>query len=491
MSWRLSRRKRCEWGESGMAMRIELTCSCPSTIRSKARFQAQAALTKTIPAKRANGMDASIPRRPMGSELLLHFRLSSQIVQALLTSLQASYSSSALPPPPIPRPGKRQGRRQNSAKGDEDDAWDVPASLDSLPIWASSGSSSASPTPATLLPSLVLVHASLDEALLRARTHRSNTHRIALLQEEVAELRKARRARVRSLRDAAAELRDLVVRGEGDVAIPLGASGQGSKAKGSKRRPLPVSRADVLAYAAELARTTSAPPGWGGAAAILAKQKAEAAGQDGEQDGQADGEVEAKGEVEGEDTIMQESKDGQEEQQPAAEAAAKAVEPGTPATAATAPKDKPAAQQPGASSSLLLLALEEQQRREQAANGGANGEQAALIDPATSASSAPHTLPFPSDADMRRGLMGVAMLADAAQEAEENRLEDQQPAMQGLLPSWREFGRLKKLEEQEQQANAPPSTTTTAAQPTVRPEGARRPVEAAHDQDASGFGLDL
>ncbi|PWN28716.1 hypothetical protein BDZ90DRAFT_258805 [Jaminaea rosea] len=495
-----------KWGIEEQTVAIRQLEGMRAEERRKARFEATTTAAETaaqmIPAKRVRGSEEADHGRPMGAELLLHFRLSSQIVQALLTSLQSSFSGSALPPDPIPRPGKQsrsihRGIRQDDEHDDELE--EPPSSLASLPIWSGS-SASSSITPATLLPSLIMVHASLDEALLRARTHRANTVRIASLSEEVGRLRRARRERVRKLRDAAGELRELLARGAGHagrVGEKEAQSGKGGQVQSGFRL---VNRADVLAYAAELARTTSAPPGWGGAAAILAKEKV---GETGAAVPTAQGQDGQAGEQTGEDTSMRDVAEGDNKNGEAhPSSSATPAESATPATTfgqqQSQQQQQQQQQQPpqpaGGSSSLLLLALAEQQNREAAANGSAS--QAPLVDPAASTSSAPYTLPFPSDADMRRGLMGVAMLTDMARlgEAAEGRGEGQaDSAMSGLLPSWKEWGRLKREEEEvmRQSQRAQEGQQQQREPQERRHETVRRPAEHVHSQDAGGFGLDL
>lgn len=141
------------------------------------------------------GASTSAPAT-LRSILQVHLSLSQQLSQALFTSLHAAHST-ALPPSPIARPPQ------------------LPAELETLPIWTLPPS--ASPTSKELIPSLAILHASLDEYLLRARTHRTNARRIRELTEEVRELQRSRRERVKVLGAASRELREIVLEGKDEV----------------------------------------------------------------------------------------------------------------------------------------------------------------------------------------------------------------------------------------------------------------------------------
>lgn len=296
------------------------------------------------------------PPQSVRSALQAHVKLSSQISQALFTSIQALHST-ALPPAPILKPAE------------------LPESLQDLPLW--SLSPQASPTVKELIPSLVLLHNSLDELLLRARTQRANYRRVQSLKTDVETLQSGRRARIVALRDASAELREIVARG------------QKEKENIVRARRSPLNYSDVLDYAAVLARTTSAPPGWSGAKQ-LQQQVAAALG---------DGLSEAK--------TATPAKQG-----------AEAVEGSVKGEAVPTPKDQTAdavgSQAPAAEKA------QEKPKGVRVLNPEQDGP---------SATSAPHSLPFPSDADMRRGLMGTAMLNE----------ESGGPGYSGLLPSWQEW----------------------------------------------------
>ncbi|PWN23404.1 hypothetical protein BCV69DRAFT_297338 [Microstroma glucosiphilum] len=322
------------------------------------------------------------------SILQVHLSLSQQLSQALFTSLHAAHST-ALPPSPIPRPAQ------------------LPVELESLPIWTLPPN--ASPTSKELIPSLAILHTSLDEYLLRARTHRANARRIRELTEEVRELQSSRRDRVRVLGAASRELKEIVLEGREEV----------KKIKRAKAAPLDYHQ--VLAYAADLARTTSAPPGY--SEAKLLKEGVEAAltqpaAQDRQPSPHSDAvpvtEIQVAGGAvsapEGEGSVPRIVVEGAKKEEapeppPTPAAGVATAQPNTASVDTTVPQ--PAAAAAGPTQTRFLHPEEEG-------------------DP-HNASSAPQLLPFPSDAEMRRGLMGVAMLDESG------------AGMKGILPAWQAF----------------------------------------------------
>ncbi|CAO1637520.1 unnamed protein product [Sympodiomycopsis kandeliae] len=294
--------------------------------------------------------------QPLRQVLQQHILLSRQVSQALFASIQSSFSTS-LPPDPIPRPA-------NLAK-----------ELANLPIW--SLPLNVSPTTNELIPTLTAIHDSLDELLLKARTHRENARRIKALKADVIQLQSARRDRIKKLRSAAVQLKDIVQ------------TGKQESDRIHRARQSPLNYADVLAYAGDLARNTSAPPGWSGSNRLLRQGVSEALKSEGEEQGLNIQEDPAK-------TAAADSKDtpGTTRSNQAESTGA----PGTPAdptvTFKTDTEENPTTTEP------------QEERRAPFANPEEAGP---------SATSAPHSLPFPSDADMRRGLLGIAMLEQQGQ----------------------------------------------------------------------------
>lgn len=180
----------------------------------------------------------------------------------------------------------------------------------------------------------------------------------------------------------------------------------------------PLDYHQVLAYAADLARTTSAPPGY--SEAKLLKEGVEAAlKQPTTQEVELSPHPDAAGDAgpqsagatfpvpEGEGSVPRIVVEGAKKEEvseppptPAAGVAAS-----QPTTAAVEAAPTPAAT---ALPQMRFLHPEEEG------------------DP-HHASSAPQLLPFPSDAEMRRGLMGVAMLDESG------------AGMKGILPTWQLF----------------------------------------------------
>ncbi|CAO1631451.1 unnamed protein product [Parajaminaea phylloscopi] len=408
------------------------------------------------------GKAAKVPRpQTFAEEILVHLRLSSQVAHALFTSIQSAHST-ALPPSPIPRPPALPGRLRN------------------LPIWLDhSAPSPRSPTASTLIPSLLSIHDSLDETLLRARTHRVNARRIEALKNDVQLLRSQRIKRIESLHKASSELRSILVESKSEL----------KKIERASRSPLVYK--DVMDYAADLARVTSAPPGWSdGMKSDSALRDTVESVLNGGQGPTSNGHQEAQQLQQPEEA---KGDDASQSGGPEANADSKQLNVGSAQEPeAASPKQAPAA----TSSSFLLHALRQQQQQQQ---GQAGDDAGAAV--ASSTSSAPHALPFPSDADMRRGLMGVAMMADMEEQQQRGDGDGGRPAssktMKGLLPSWAEFVRAKRAEmEAAAHITAPDvaaddretfaaATATGAA--ASRNGGERlRPVE-----DDGGFGLDL
>lgn len=241
---------------------------------------------------------------------------------------------------------------------------------------------------------------------------------------------------------------------------------------------------DVLDYAADLGRVTSAPPGWADGVIQYSTLRD---GVEGALKGSSAGPAEQKQRTATNETVGQSggvdlSRDKAEEKC------------GHETDPASEPKP-----QASSSSSFLLHAL----RKQQGQGGHVVGEGS----PAAASLSAPHSLPFPSDADMRRGLMGVAMLADLEyqqQNAQDNGSFPSSSTMKGLLPSWNEYHRVKKAEAdnsarqaaQAQEALAKAQTATGAPQ-SGRHENVRgrdaayRGEQTQIAEEDAGFGLDL
>ncbi|CAO1617737.1 unnamed protein product [Jaminaea pallidilutea] len=397
----------------------------------------------SIPSKR-RATDDDEEEGSFSSLLVVHLRLSSQITQAIFAAIHSAYST-ALPPSPIPRPDR------------------LPPSLRQLPLWRQGQSS---PKLQDLIPSLLVLHASLYDVLLRARTHRANGQILEQLTHEVKSLRSQRRRHIKDLQSASADLRYILSKGK---------EAKKSMALAEAR---PTGFKDVLEYAAELARVTSAPPQWAtavkkgssdvkestvGAGGVKAEDVADDVGQ----------EVQGTPEVKGRDKQTEGGAGG------------------------------------GASSSLLLHALQEQQQQQQGVTGVMGPDQSLAA-----GSSAPHSLPFPSDADLRRGLMGGAMLADmdaVAAMAMSDGGNGVDPAsaaagmktsraMRDLLPSWRHFLTLKRQEEEAMAATAMEQRPGGGQLPVAGDpdQASRRHHEAAMSrrerpdmEESSGFGLDL
>lgn len=381
--------------------------------------------------------------------LLVHLRLSSQITHAIFAAIHSAYST-ALPPSPIPRPDR------------------LPPSLRQLPLWRQGQSS---PKLQDLIPSLLVLHASLYDVLLRARTHRANGQILEQLTHEVKSLRSQRRRHIKDLQSASADLRDILSKGE---------EAKKSMALAEAR---PTGFKDVLEYAAELARVTSAPPQW---ATAIKKGSSDV----------KESTVGASG-VKSEDVADEAAQEAQ----------------GTPESKGRGKQTEGGAGG-GASSSLLLHALQEQQQQQQQGASGVMGPDQSLA----AGSSAPHSLPFPSDADLRRGLMGGAMLADmdaVAAMAMSDGGNGVDPAsaaaaagmktsraMRDLLPSWRHYLTLKRQEEEAMAATAMEQRPGGGQLPVAGDHGvdhaSRRHHEAAMSrrerpeiEESSGFGLDL
>lgn len=225
---------------------------------------------------------------------------------------------------------------------------------------------------------------------------------------------------------------------------------------------------DVLEYAAELARVTSAPPQW---ATAIKKGSSDV----------KESTVGAGG-VKAEDVADDAGHEAQ----------------GTPDVKGRGKQTEGGAGG-GTSSSLLLHALQEQQQQQQGASGVMGPDQSLAA-----GSSAPHSLPFPSDADLRRGLMGGAMLADmdAVDPATAAAGMKTSRAMRDLLPSWRHYLTLKRQEEEAMAATAMEQRPQGEQLPVAGDHGvdqaSRRHHEAAMSrrdrpemEESSGFGLDL
>lgn len=376
---------------------------------------------------------SSHPHKPLPFRdvLLQHITLSRQVSQALFSSIQSSYST-ALPPDPIPRP-------DNLAK-----------ELSGLPIW----SLQSSPTSKELIPSLLTIHDSLDELLLKARTHRENVRKIKALKEETEQLQIARRERIKKLRNASLQLRDVVAICD-DELVKVQRARHGETLRFALLSLIvtsltsftcfttaPINYKDVLAYASDLARNTSAPPGWSGSNRLLQQRVTDA---------------------------MQLDADEPRQRPPSTD---------TPNTVKSNTGEYGGAGTSAKPSPKVIDDLNQSEESKPRPAPFTNPEESG-----PSATSAPHSLPFPSDADMRRGLLGIAMLEDH---------DGKGPDFASVIPTWRTWAQSNAQavtdvgtdQQQDALSAQQPNETRTA----VKRE---RPSDRRDDAAEAGFGLDL
>lgn len=244
------------------------------------------------------------------------------------------------------------------------------------------------------------------------------------------------------------------------------------------RLAAPLNYSDVLAYASDLARNTSAPPGWSGSNRLLSQQVKDAMKSE---HVDADGVVQATPAAAAAFATTAESKDTPMSNKSTVAAADTpgAVDgvPAVPETPAHAADDQ----------------AENADRRPPTAHFTATNPEEA----GPSATSAPHSLPFPSDADMRRGLMGVAMLEEQQQQQEQGGGQagaGSAADFKSVVPTWRRWLEAQPAAETQQEAGAQqPTEQQQQAHQQQAPRGFREDAMVRdEDPDAdAGFGLDL
>ena len=206
----------------------------------------------------------------------------------------------------------------------------------------------------------------------------------------------------------------------------------------------PLNYTDVLAYASDLARNTSAPPGWSGSNRLLQQRVT--------------------------DAMQLDADETQQQPLPSTEDTSNIVKSNAGDSAGPGASVKP--------SPKLNDDLEPPPESKPRSAPFTNPEESG-----PSATSAPHSLPFPSDADMRRGLLGIAML-------EEN--DGKGPDFATVIPTWRTWaqGNAQTITDvggnQQQDALSAQQPHQTNTQ--VKRE---RPSDRRDDEVEAGFGLDL